>query len=159
MPYQNLQGSGTCLPKQSPGRCAPSPIRSFTLSWPLRPFLEDDSGWFSSLTSCWVNSLQEENIATTKAIPTSRRGWGGRQHARGRHRGWRKMSPGQKSRGSIGQGSERDEKEAKGILWPCQVDMGRAGWGKGKGDWAGAERLEEEHQRRCKSPEPGTSTG
>ena len=45
----------------------------------------------------------------------------------GEDTGWRKMSPGQKSRGSIGQGSGRDEKEAKGILWPCQVDMGRAG--------------------------------
>lgn len=156
MPCQNLQGSGTYLPKQLLGRLAPSPIRSFTLSWPLRPFLENDSGCFSSLTSCWVNSLQEENIATTKAATTSRRGSGGR-HARGRHRGWRKMSPEQKSRGTIGQGSERDEKEAKGILRPCQVDMSRTGWGNGRGDWAGAETRGASQE--VQEPEPGVSTG
>lgn len=92
----------------------------------LKPFLGNDIGCLF-ITNFLLNEFStEENTATTQAVNTSRWGWDGRQYARERHRGGRKMSPGQKVEGSTGESGEGDEKEVEGILQPCQTDVGRA---------------------------------
>lgn len=60
------------------------------------------------------------------------------------------MSPEQKSRGSTGQGSERDEKEAKGSFGPVRLTWAEQGE-KTVEVTELEQRLEKEHQRRCRS--------